>query len=172
MLQLLGTNELEKIFAPHREKMGGYNYWIKPSDDLALAETEGEVIPATRLLDPAFIRSLLAEWGINLGAENVKIEASLWTKYYITTVFPLVLGAMSLAGVGIDASLANTKLVMGRTAGNKKMDGLGYPIRVIFEDISGAVVYEPRCEVPELAAERPPGRQPGRIAPECLQVAV
>lgn len=141
--------------------MGGYNYWIRPSDDLALAEAEGEVIPATRLLDPAFIRSLLAGWGVTLGADNLKIEASLWTKYYVTTVYPLVLGAMSLAGVGIDASLANTKLVMSRTAGTKKMDGLGYPIRVIFEDVSGAVVYRPRCEVPELAqAARPVGSLP------------
>lgn len=155
MLPFLKINELEKLFAPHREHMTGYNYWIRPDNDVDRAEADGLVIPATRLLEPGFLKSLLEEWNMTLGSKNLKVAAALWAKYYCQVTYPVVLAAMSLGGLGLDVSLAKTKIVLSRAAGTKPMDGKNCPVRVIFED-GPAVVYAPRCETPELAANALP----------------
>jgi siderophore-iron reductase FhuF len=153
--QLLEINELEKVFAPYRDRMTGYNYWIQPDNDLEKAATEGEVIPATQLLDPYFLKNLLGEWDRTLGSNNLKVAGALWSKYYCLTAFPLVVGAMSLGGIGLDLTLARTRVVLSRDALPKPMDGKGRPVRLIFEDCP-AVVYAPRCGTPEVAARALP----------------
>jgi siderophore-iron reductase FhuF len=60
---------------------------------------------------------------------------------------------MTLGGLGLDATLANTQLVLSRTAGSRQFEGIGYPIRAIFLDNSRTVVYAPRCETPGLAVK-------------------
>jgi ferric iron reductase protein FhuF len=151
--QLLEAQDLEVVFAPYRSHLGSFNRWVNPSNDPDQAATEGEVIPASRLLEPAFLRATLRRWGETLGANNLKVEASLWAKYYCTSFYPLVLGAMTLGGLGLDATLANTQLVLSRTAGLRQFEGIGYPIRAIFLDNSQAVGYAPRCETPGLTAK-------------------
>lgn len=153
MPQLLDVTALEAVFAPYRLQLGNYNRWLNPASDLEQAAAEGEVIPAGWLLDADFLRTTLTRWGATLGANNLKVEASLWAKYYCASLYALVLGAMSLGGLGLDASLANTRLVLSRTAGSRQWEGVGYPSRVILVDSSNSVVYPPRCKVPGLAAK-------------------
>jgi siderophore-iron reductase FhuF len=151
--QLLEASDLEAVFGPSRTYLGSFNRWVNPSNDPARAAAEGEVIPANRFLKPDFLRATLSRWGETLGANNLKVEASLWAKYYCTSLYPLVLGAMTLGGLGLDATLANTQLVLRRTAGSRQFEGIGYPIRAIFLDNSRTVVYPPRCETPGLTAK-------------------
>jgi siderophore-iron reductase FhuF len=148
LLQILETTDLTQIFAPYRGQLGKYNQWIVPQIDPDQYAGETDVIPATRLLEPEFLVDLLSRWDTKLGTNNLKVEASLWIKYYCNVIFPPVLGAMSLGGLGLDASLANTSLVLSRTAGLKKLEGPGYPIRAIFGDSPRTVIYGPRCAVP------------------------
>lgn len=145
MVRTLQLEDLQQIYAPQQETLGFYNRWIVLSSALTEEEISGEVVPATRLLEPDFLREKISEYGKTIDTTDLKVAASIWTKRYNLILFPLALSAMALGGVGLDFSLANLTVVF-------KKDDHGEPGRFILNDLSKTVVYPARCPSPELVA--------------------
>jgi ferric iron reductase protein FhuF len=131
---------LEALFTPHRPKMGVYSRFLRvlpPSPD------EGEVVPASFFLDKVNLRASLQALQEQLGTADPKIAASIWSERYMIAVLPVPLRLMAISGVGVNSAIPNVNLVLE--------DGM--PRTSFLADLSGTVVYPPRCANEALVAK-------------------
>jgi siderophore-iron reductase FhuF len=72
--------------------------------------------------------------GQEKGIVDIAVAASLWSKFYVNALMPAILPAMTLLGIGLDASLENVSLVL-------KDD---VPQAILLHRLENAVIYPPR----------------------------
>jgi ferric iron reductase protein FhuF len=93
-----------------------------------------EVIAAPDYLALDRLHASLEAFASARGVPDLAIAASLWSKNYNNALIPAVLPAMTLLGVGLNASLENVSLVLKNQI----------PQAIVLHQISDAVIYPPR----------------------------
>ena len=93
-----------------------------------------EMIAAPDYLALDRLRASLEAFAEARGIPDLAIAASLWNKNYNNALIPAVLPAMTLLGVGLNASLENVSLVLKNQT----------PQAIVLHQISDAVIYPPR----------------------------
>ncbi len=93
-----------------------------------------ETIAAPDYLALDRLRASLEAFAEARGIPDLAIAASLWNKHYNNALIPAVLPAMTLLGVGLNASLENVSLVLKNQT----------PQAIALHQISNAVIYPPR----------------------------
>lgn len=122
---------IEEIFNPFKLKLGnffGEKLLFKPPVDEVDIVLATEYLKSERLLEA--IAKTAAEWE----TDNLQAAASVWNKYYSSTLLPGVLAYMTLLGVGVDASLENVSIVL---TDNK-------PQALLLHNLNNAVIYQRR----------------------------
>lgn len=107
---------------------------------LVLAEppADAEVVPAEAYLTAETMRKALLAFMAAKGTTELQAAASVWNKQYNGALLAGLLAAMTLAGVGLDASIGNVSVVHRG----------GLPKAIMLHDLSGTVVYPPRLKAP------------------------
>jgi ferric iron reductase protein FhuF len=115
-------------FAPHLDEF--------LQDRLILTQLPGaeEMIAAPDYLVLDQLQARLEAFAKARGIPDLAIAASLWSKHYNNALIPAVLPAMTLLGVGLNASLENVSLVLKNHI----------PQAIALHQISDAVIYAPR----------------------------
>lgn len=122
-------SDLETALRPYLTVLGPY------ADRVRIAPLSAgiDTIPAAAFLEaPMLLRSLEAaaeQWR----APDICVAASLWNKHYNAAVVSGVLAAMTLGGIGLDGSIANTSIMLDQ----------GLPKALLLHDARGCV-YQPR----------------------------
>lgn len=99
--------DLAPIFEPFRPALGNYNYWLAPK-----LAADAKIATAANYLDSVYLKEVIRERADKLGTTNLKVAASDWQLYYNRAVLPAVLLAMTLGGVGVEADITKSKLVL------------------------------------------------------------
>lgn len=94
-----------------------------------------DVVKAADFLVSDRILSSIQRVGREKGITDIAVTASLWSKFYVNALMPAILPAMTLLGIGLDASLENVSLVL-------KDD---VPQAIALHRLDNAVIYPPRC---------------------------
>ena len=103
--------------------------------NIRLTPPEGiEVVPGEALLDPTTLRETIARFGERIGTNNQRIAGVHWLGQLGYAVLPPIEIAMTRAGVGLDAGLANLGIVQPS----------GQPADILIRDLSGTVVLPER----------------------------
>lgn len=103
--------------------------------DIRLSPPEGiEVVPGKSLLDPATLRETIARFGERLGTSSQRIAGVHWLGQLGYAVLPPIEMAMTRAGIGLDAGLANLGIVQPH----------GQPADILIRDLRGTVVLPER----------------------------
>lgn len=98
-----------------------------------------DTIPAAAFLDAPTLLGALEAAAELWRAPDICVAASLWNKHYNAAVIPGVLAALTLGGIGLDGSLANTSMSFDH----------GLPKALLLHNARG-YVYQPRL-APALA---------------------
>jgi hypothetical protein len=108
-----------------------------------------EIVEGASLLDPAILTGHLARFGERIGTDNPRIAGVHWLGQLGYAVLPPTEMAMTRAGIGLDASLANIAL----------LHPAGQPAEVLIRDLGGTVVLPGRYggPLPVAAIGRPVG---------------
>ncbi len=93
-----------------------------------------EAVPAVAYLEPPTLLSAIEKTAAALGTGNMRVAASLWSKKYNAAVLRGVLAAMTLTGVGLNASVTNTSILLGD----------GEPKTLVVHGLSDAVLLGER----------------------------
>lgn len=103
--------------------------------NIRLTPPEGiEVIPGETLLDPDTLRGMIARFGARIGTNNLRIAGVHWLGQLGYAVLPPIEMAMTRAGIGLDAGLANLGIVQPD----------GQPADILIRDLGGTVVLPER----------------------------
>jgi hypothetical protein len=116
--------------------------------DIRLAPPDGvEVVPGESLLDPATLRGTIARFGERIGTTSQRIAGVHWLGQLGYAVLPPIELAMTRAGIGLDAGLANLGIVQPD----------GQPVSIVLRDLGGTVVLPERYtgDLPLAAIGRP-----------------
>lgn len=74
--------------------------WLVPEEP-----PEGtQLVPALAFLAPGVLAGTLAEAAAHWGTADMRVAASLWSKWYCAALLSPILGAFTLADVGLDGS--------------------------------------------------------------------
>jgi hypothetical protein len=111
------------------------------------APEDVEAVPGESLLDPAELEARVARFGERIGTTDLRIAGVHWLGQLGYAVLPPIEMAMTRAGIGLDASLANITILQPG----------GQPAEVLIRDLSGTVVLPERYggAVPLAAIGRP-----------------
>jgi len=93
-----------------------------------------EVVLGESLLDPATLRETIARFGERIGTTSQRIAGVHWLGQLGYAVLPPIEMAMTRAGIGLDAGLANLGIVQPH----------GQPADILIRDRSGTVVLAER----------------------------
>lgn len=93
-----------------------------------------EVVPATALREADFLIATIQRAAEPWQAPNLRVATALWNKHFNAAVLSGPLAAMTLVGLGLDASLDNSCLIL--------RDGL--PKALLPVSLASAVVHTPR----------------------------
>ncbi|MFP4099137.1 siderophore-iron reductase FhuF [Coleofasciculus sp.] len=93
-----------------------------------------EVVTASNYLAPKRLQDSLEAFATASGIPNLTVATSLWNKNYNNALIPAVLPAMTLLGIGLEASLENVSIVLKDKT----------PEAILLHRLDGAVVYPPR----------------------------
>jgi len=115
-------------FAPHLDEFLQHRLVLTPHAGTV------EVIAAPDYLALDRLQSSLEAFASARGIPDLAVAASLWSKNYNNALIPAVLPAMTLLGVGLNASLENVSLVLKNQI----------PQAIMLHQISDAVIYPPR----------------------------
>lgn len=126
-------SDLETALRPYQTVLGPY------ADRVRIAPLSAgiDTIPAAAFLEASTLLSALEAVAEQWRAPDICVAASLWNKHYNAAVVSGVLAAMTLGGIGLDGSIANTSIMLDH----------GLPKALLLHDARGCV-YQPR-----LAAE-------------------
>ena len=103
--------------------------------NIRLAPPEGiEVVPGETLLDPAVLRETIARFGERIGTSSQRIAGVHWLGQLGYAVLPPIEMALTRAGIGLDAGLANLGIVQPN----------GQPADILIRDLGGTVVLPER----------------------------
>ncbi len=103
--------------------------------NIRLTPPEGvEVVPGEALLDPATLRETIARFGERIGTSSQRIAGVHWLGQLGYAVLPPIEMAMTRAGIGLDAGLANLGIVQSN----------GQPADILIRDLGGTVVLPER----------------------------
>ena len=103
--------------------------------NIRLTSPEGiEVVPGEALLNPATLRETIARFGERIGTNSQRIAGVHWLGQLGYAVLPPIEMAMTRAGIGLDAGLANLGIVQPN----------GQPADILIRDRSGTVVLPER----------------------------
>lgn len=104
---MLQPEYLDELFASlNLEPYIVQSLCFTPPDD------EVEVIPVTEYLQPDRLLAMIDAVAKKNKVEDLRVAAAVSNKLYHWVVLPGVLSMMSLAGIGLDASAANTSLIV------------------------------------------------------------
>ena len=103
--------------------------------NIRLTPPEGfAVVPGETLLDPAILRETIARFGARIGTSSQRIAGVHWLGQLGYAVLPPIEMAMTRAGIGLDAGLANLGIV----------EPDGQPADILIRDLGGTVVLPGR----------------------------
>ncbi len=112
---------------PLRGRFREVNIRLTPPEGIA-------VVPGEALLDPATLRETIARFGERIGTTSRRIAGVHWLGQLGYAVLPPVEMAMTRAGIGLDAGLANLGIVQPN----------GQPADILIRDPGGTVVLPGR----------------------------
>ena len=92
------------------------------------------VVPGAALLDPPTLRETIARFGARIGTSSQRIAGVHWLGQLGYAVLPPIEMAMTRAGIGLDAGLANLGIV----------EPDGQPADILIRDLGGTVVLPGR----------------------------
>ena len=118
---------LSAQLAPLRGRFREVNIRLTPPEGL-------EVLPGESLLDPATLQETIARFGERIGTGSQRIAGVHWLGQLGYAVLPPIEMAMTRAGIGLDAGLANLGIVQPH----------GQPADILIRDLSGTVVLPER----------------------------
>lgn len=122
-------SDLETALRPYLTVLGPY------ADRVRIAPLSAgiDTIPAAAFLEASTLLSVLEAVAAQWRAPDICVAASLWNKHYNAAVVSGVLAAMTLGGIGLDGSIANTSIMLDH----------GLPKALLLHDARG-YVYQPR----------------------------
>lgn len=127
---MLRQADLVRVLDPYRSAFWeDYRPWLA-----AEKVDEADIVPASAYLDPDSLREALDQEARELGTDSLRVVVSSWGQGYFGAFVPSVLTAMTIAGVGLDASPQNIGFLFEE----------GYPKWVVFKRLDDAAVYRPR----------------------------
>lgn len=147
-------SDLETVLRPYQTLLGPY------ADRVCIAPLSAgiDTIPAAAFLEVPTLRSALQAAAEQWRAPDICVAASLWNKYYNAAVVPGVLAAMTLGGIGLDGSIANTSILLEH----------GLPKALLLHDARG-YVYRPRLAPALISSGR---GEPVAALPELYEVVI
>ncbi|WP_414620443.1 IucA/IucC family C-terminal-domain containing protein [Calothrix sp. CCY 0018] len=99
---------------------------------------ETEVVPVAEYLQPEKLLALFKATSFYQSSQNIRVAASICNKVYSWKTLPGVLALMTLAGVGLDASIDNVSFVLED----------GQPKALWFHDLTQTVIFQERLPIP------------------------
>lgn len=93
-----------------------------------------EVVPAESYLRPETLRAAIERAAEDWQTTDLRAVASVWNKHYNAAVLSGPLAAMTLRGIGLDASISRARIVL---------DG-GLPKALLLDSVATSVVFRPR----------------------------
>jgi ferric iron reductase protein FhuF len=131
-------SDLETALRPYQTVLGPY------ADRVRIAPLSAGIvsIPAAAFLEAPTLLSALEAAAEQWRAPDICVAASLWNKHYNAAVVSGVLAAMTLGGLGLDGSIANTSIMLDH----------GLPKALLLHDARG-YAYRPRL-APALITSR------------------
>jgi len=116
------------LISSHLDAFLQHRLWFAPPP------TADEVILAKDYWNSGRFRHDLEGFAAAREIPDLAIAASLWNKHYNNALIPAILPAMTLLGVGLNASLENVSLVLKNQI----------PQAIALHQLSDAVIYPPR----------------------------
>jgi len=93
-----------------------------------------DMIKAVDFIGSDRLLSSIQRVGREKDIADIAVAASLWSKFYVNALMPAILPAMTLLGIGLDASLENVSLVLKDEV----------PQAIALHRLENAVIYPPR----------------------------
>ncbi|HEY0737801.1 MAG TPA: siderophore-iron reductase FhuF [Herpetosiphonaceae bacterium] len=132
-------SDLETALRPYLTVLGPYADRVRVAPLSAGIDT----IPAAAFLEAPTLLSALEAAVEQWRAPDICVAASLWNKHYNAAVVSGVLAAMTLGGIGLDGSIANTSIMLDH----------GLPKALLLHEARGCV-YGPRLASSLVASQR------------------